>query len=138
MKINENTLVEVIEGQIIGKANCYIAVPDKSTGGRRMVKNDKIRTYERNFARQCKIYKWKKIDTRFEIIVSIYYKSLAYDLDNSLKTLLDCLQYVEAITDDNLCYRIVADKLYDPHRPRVEFCIIPDSPQPTLFELLEL
>lgn len=125
---------EIIYGQIVAKANNYIAVPDKATGGRRIIKSDKIRAYEKSFAQQCKVYKGKQINTHFDLIVEVYYKNLNYDLDNSLKTLLDCLQYVGAITDDKLCRRIVAQKFYDPHRPRVEFDIIADDPQPTLFD----
>lgn len=55
--------------------------------------------------------------------VTVYYDNARYDLDNSLKTLLDCLQYADAISDDNLCYQILAIKRIDRSKPRVEFQI---------------
>lgn len=125
--------VEVILGQIIAKANNYQAVPN-GTGGRRMIKNSKVRAYEKNFQRQCHIYAGRMINRQFELVVEVYYANNSFDLDNSLKTLLDCLQYVGAITNDNLCTRIVADKRIDPYRPRVEFSIIPDPTPPSLFD----
>lgn len=125
--------VEVILGQIVAKANNYQAVPD-GKGGRRMIKSSKVRAYEQSFISQCRIYAGRKIDRPFELTVTIYYKHNNFDLDNSLKTLLDCLQYAGAITNDNLCRRIVADKRIDPYRPRVEFSIIPEPAPPSLFE----
>lgn len=127
--------IETIYGQIIPKANNYKAVPDKATGGRRIIKSDKIRAYERTFAEQCKVYAGQHIDRPFELITTIYYKSARFDLDNSLKTLLDCLQYVGAISDDNLCIRITADKCIDKYRPRVEFAVLAAPAPPTLFDL---
>ena len=125
--------IETIYGQIVAKANNYQAAPD-GHGGRRIIKSDRTRAYERSFTRQCRKYAGRMINTRFELIVAVYYQAPCYDLDNSLKTLLDCLQYVKAITDDNLCARIVADKLVDKYNPRVEFSIIADKPAPTLFD----
>ena len=125
--------VEVILGQIVAKANNYMAVPD-GAGGRKMIKNDKVRAYEKNFQRQCRIYAGRMINRPFELITKVYYANNSFDLDNSLKTLLDCLQYAGAITNDNLCKRIVADKRIDPYRPRVEFSIIPEPEPPSLFD----
>ena len=125
--------VEVILGQIVAKANNYMAVPD-GAGGRRMIKNDKVRAYEKNFQRQCRIYAGRMINRPFELITKVYYANNSFDLDNSLKTLLDCLQYAGAITNYNLCKRIVADKRIDPYRPRVEFSIIPEPELPSLFD----
>lgn len=125
--------VEIIFGQIVAKANNYQAVPDGS-GGRRMIKNSKVRAYEQSFISQCRIYAGRKIDRPFELTVTIYYKHNNFDLDNSLKTLLDCLQYAGAITNDNLCRRIVADKRIDSQRPRVEFSIRPEPAPPSLFD----
>lgn len=129
--------VEVITGQIVAKANNYQAVPDKATGGRRIIKNSRVRAYERNFLKQCRIYAGRMIDRPFELIVTVYYLHGNFDLDNSLKTLLDCLQLAGAITNDNLCKRIDATKRIDPYRPRVEFSLIPDPAPPSLFDGME-
>lgn len=90
---------------------------------RRIIKDATIRAYERNFLNQCRHYKGKHIDSPFMLEIVVYHSNAIYDLDNSLKTALDCLQYADAITDDNLCYQILATKRIDRSRPRVEFRI---------------
>lgn len=121
---------EIIYGQIIAKANHYQAVPDHK-GGRRIIKDNVIRAYEKSFCQQCKLYKDKGINSPFTLRVKVFHSSQRFDIDNSLKTLLDCLQYVHAITDDKLCYKIVAEKAIDKYRPRVVFAI--ETKEPTLF-----
>ena len=113
---------ETIIGQVVAKANNYMAVPD-GCGGRRIIKNDAIRQYERSFKRQCRIYRDKLIDRAFRLHIVVYYSSTRYDLDNSLKTILDCLQYVKAIKDDNLCMGINAEKRIDRKNPRIVYAI---------------
>ena len=94
--------VEVIYGQIIAKANHYQAVPGKF-GRKRIIKDEIIRAYERSFMEQCKVYRNRRISSRFRLFVRVWHSSERFDLDYSLKTLLDCLQMVNAITDDKLC-----------------------------------
>lgn len=115
---------EVIHGQPVAKANHYQAVPD-GAGGRRIIKDAAVRAYERKFRNQCKTYAGRAVDVEFYLFVKVYFMSRANDLDNTLKTLLDCLQYVGAIKDDNLCVQIRAEKRIDAHRPRIEFAILP-------------
>ena len=55
---------ETIYGQIIAKANHYQAVPGKF-GTKRIIKDEKIRAYEKSFMQQCKIYRNKGISSRF-------------------------------------------------------------------------
>lgn len=117
---------ETILGQVIGKANNYQAVPDKD-GKRRIIKTDKLRRYEQSFIKQCKLYKGKQICTPFALNVVVYFATTKNDLDNALKTLLDCLQYVGAITNDCFCCKINAEKRTDKERPRIEFSITPFS-----------
>lgn len=121
---------ETIFGQIPAKANNYQAVPD-GAGGRRIIKNEVVRAYERSFARQCTIYRGRLIDRPFILEVDVYEESSRFDLDNSLKTLLDCLQQVGAIKNDNLCCRIHAAKHVDPQHPRVTFSLT--ETEPTMF-----
>lgn len=106
--------IEVIHGQIIAKANHYQAVPGKY-GVKRIIKDEKIRAYERTFMEQCEKYKNKRISSRFRLFVKVFHSSVRFDLDNSLKTLLDCLQMVGAIEDDKLCFQIEAEKRIDKH-----------------------
>lgn len=125
--------METIHGQIIAKANHYQAVPGKD-GTKRIVKDDKIRAYERSFMDQCKVYRNRRISSRFRLFVRVWHSSERFDLDNSLKTLLDCLQMAGAIADDKLCYQIEAEKKIDKYHPRVEFALQEVNEQKKLFE----
>lgn len=124
--------IEIIYGQIVAKANHYLSVPAKC-GEKRIIKDDVIRKYERNFLKQCRIYKNRHISGRFRLFVRVFHSSVRFDLDNSLKTLLDCLQMAEAITDDKLCFQIEAEKKIDKYHPRVEFAILEVNEQKKLF-----
>lgn len=124
--------IEVIRGQIVGKSNHYQAVPGKD-GSRRIIKDEKIRTYEHSFMQQCRIYRNKGVSSRFKLFVRVFHSSVRFDLDNSLKTLLDCLQMVGAITDDKLCFQIEAEKRIDKYDPRIEFAILEVNEQKQLF-----
>ena len=55
-------------------------------------------------------------------------------MDNSLKTLLDCLQMVDAIEDDKLCFQIEAEKHIDKYHPRIEFAILEVNEQKNIFQ----
>lgn len=122
--------METIFGQVVSKASSYMAVPDLA-GGRRIIKNENIRAYERSFNDQCRIYRGKGISRPFRLHITVYESSNAYDLDNALKTILDCLQYAGAIANDNLCIGISATKKIDRRRPRVVYGI--EETEPTLF-----
>ena len=115
---------EIIYGQVVSKANNY-EVGNNKHGGRYIIKSDAIRAYERSFIEQCQIYKDRLINCHFTLYVAVYESSVRYDIDNALKTILDCLQMVKAITDDNLCRKIVAEKHIDKNNPRVVFTIEP-------------
>lgn len=64
------------------------------------------------------------IEGYFELHVKVFYPSQRSDLDNSLKIILDCLQYVKAIKNDNKLVKVVAEKFLDKLNPRIEFCIV--------------
>ena len=117
---------ETIYGQVVSKANNYQVGNDKH-GQRYIIKSEAMRAYERSFMEQCRIYKDRNVNCYFTLYVAVYESSVRYDLDNALKTLLDCLQMVKAITDDNLCRKIVAEKRIDKYRPRVVFGIEPQQ-----------
>ena len=125
--------VEVIHGQIIAKANHYQAVPGKN-GGTRIIKDSAIRAYESSFIQQCRTYKDRRITSRFRLFVRVFHSSVRFDLDNSLKTLLDCLQMVGAIEDDKLCFQIEAEKRIDKYHPRVEFALLEVNEQKNIFQ----
>ena len=124
---------ETIHGQNIAKANHYQAVSGKG-GTRRIIKDEKIRAYEKSFIQQCHIYRNKRISGRFRLFVRVWHSSIRFDLDNSLKTLLDCLQMVDAIEDDKLCFQIEAEKHIDKYHPRIEFAILEVNEQKNIFQ----
>lgn len=124
--------IEVIHGQIIAKANHYQAVPGRK-GTKRIIKDEVIRAYERDFIKQFKVYRNRCISSRFRLFVRVWHSSERFDLDNSLKTLLDCLQMAGAIIDDKLCFQIEAEKKIDKYHPRIEFAILEVNEQKKLF-----
>lgn len=129
--IPQNVIKETIFGEVVAKANHYQAVPD-GNGGKRIIKDSFIREYERSFCDQIKLYKDRNINSRFALFCDVFYKTTARDLDNSLKTILDCLQYAGAITNDSLCVEIHATKHKGARHPRVEFGLFEFEPK--LFE----
>ncbi len=90
---------------------------------RRIIKDGILRAYERSFCSQCTIYRNRGINAPFRLLIDVYHSSNRFDLDNSLKTVLDLLQDVGAITNDNLCMGIEATKHVDKNNPRVVFGI---------------
>lgn len=116
---------ETIFGEVVAKANHYVAV-NNGKGGR-LTKDRKIRDYEASFCRQCSIYKDRQINDDFTLYLRVYYRNMAHDLDNSIKTILDCLQMCGAIVDDNKCITIEATKCKDIYQPRVMFAIQPQQ-----------
>lgn len=114
---------EIVYGQILAKANHYQVGLNKGTGERHIILDEAFREYARSFREQCHIYAQRGIDRPFILFCHVWHSNRRFDLDNSLKTLLDLLQDVGAITDDNLCIGIQAVKHIDPIRPRIEFAI---------------
>ena len=125
------TMTETIYGTIPSKSNSYTIgrVNDKPC----IVKSNQMKAYERSFTKQCIKYRGRSISTPFKLVCDVYYPDYSHDLDNSLKGLLDCLQYVGAITNDNLCVEILATRHYDKFKPRVEFEIQEINEQMRLF-----
>ena len=121
---------EVITSQIPSKKNQY-TVGNNKHGERYIIKSETMRRYERTFAEQCKVYKDRNIDRPFKLHVVVYESSWAFDLDNALGGLLDCMQYNHCITNDNLAVAIDCRKVIDPSNPRVAFAI--EELEPKLF-----
>ena len=120
---------ETIFGQCVAKANHYMTVGGNE--GHRIIKDGILRAYERSFCSQCTIYRNKGINAPFRLLIDVYHSSNRFDLDNSLKTVLDLLQDVGAITNDNLCMGIEATKHIDRSNPRIVFGI--EEIEPRLF-----
>ena len=120
---------EVIIGVCPGKASHYIVAVDRGSGERHISKDDVIRNYEKSFVEQCRVYKDRMIDRPFHLVVDVFYPDYRHDLDGSLKTILDCMQYARCVKDDCYCVKIDATRHYDPIRPRVEFKLIEIEPK---------
>lgn len=112
-----------IPGQVPAKSNCYKIVTVGGHGD--LAKQPALKTYETAFFWHLPgSYRNLMIDGPFEIHLHVYFKTMKNDLDNSLKCILDCLQYTKTIKNDNQCARIVAEKHIDRENPRIEFRIV--------------
>ncbi len=114
---------QVIFGNVPSKSNCYKIITLNGHGS--LAKTKALKQYENDFYIQCNLYRNKMIEGYFEFYIDVYYPSQRSDLDNSLKCCLDCLQKVKAISNDNKCIKIVAQKFLDKNNPRIEFEIKP-------------
>lgn len=112
---------QTIRGNVPSKSNCYkiITINGHSSLG----KSKALKAYEESFMWQCGTYRNAGINTPFEFEINVYYPSKRSDLDNSLKVTLDLLQKIKAISNDNNCAKITAQKFIDKENPRIEFKI---------------
>lgn len=111
--------VITIFGQVPAKANNYQVTANG------IVKGSIVKAYEKAAILQLNArWHYGTITERFTLQIDIYYASERYDLDNSLKTFLDILQYAKIIANDSQCYHIEAHKHIDKRAPRVCFRLI--------------
>lgn len=113
---------QTILGQAPSKSNSYKVIT--IAGHAKLGKTSATKRYEDNFYIQVGSYKNLNIEGFFELHIRVYFSSMAHDLDNALKVVLDCLQTAKAIKNDNRCTRIVADKFVDKNNPRIEFRLV--------------
>lgn len=113
---------QTIYGQIPSKSNQYRII--RVSGHSSLGKTKGLKEYENSFYMQVGAYRNLMIASYFEIEVRVYFTSMSHDLDNTLKCLLDCLQYTKTIKNDNRCVRIIAEKFLDKKNPRIEFRLI--------------
>lgn len=130
---------QIIYGSPPSKSNQYKVITLKGHGS--LAKTQALKEYEKRFYLECGAYRNKKINGFFELYIDVYFSSNRPDLDNALKSTLDCLQTCNAITNDRNCVKIVANKFVDKNSPRIEFTInevngieVKDSKQPELFD----
>ena len=113
---------QVIYNNPPSKSNSYRIITINGHGS--LAKTDALKKYEKDFYLQCGAYRNKKIKGFFELYIDVYFSSNRPDLDNCLKSTLDCLQTCKAITNDRNCVKIVANKFIDRIRPRLEFTLV--------------
>ena len=111
---------ERIFGQPPSKPNCYkVGI---IAGHGTLVKQSALSKYEQDFFVQCR--NRDLMLTQFFIInIDVYFRTMASDLDNSFKIILDCLQKCRVIKNDNKCMKIIAQKHVDKENPRVELTL---------------
>lgn len=129
-ELRKDLVWEQITSQIPSKKNNYEVGNDKH-GQRYIIKSERVRQYEREFARQCKIYKGRNISRPCKLHVVVYESSWAWDADNALGCLCDCLQYNKCLKNDNLIIAIDLRKCVDPSNPRIIFAL--EEFEPRLF-----
>lgn len=113
---------QTILNQIPSKSNQYKVITLHGHGS--LAKSKALKEYENSFYMQVGPYRNLMITGYFELYVRVYFTSMSHDLDNSLKCILDCLQYTKTIKNDNRCVKIVAEKFLDKEKPRIEFKIV--------------
>ena len=113
---------QTIIGHVPSKSNNYKIV--YKAGHPSIDKSDGVKKYEKDFFMQVGKYRNLNISGLFELYIRVYFETRSPDLDNSLKTVLDCLQYTKTIKNDNKCVKIVAEKYVDKMNPRIEFRIV--------------
>lgn len=113
---------QTILGSIPSKSNQYKVITLHGHGS--LAKTKGLKEYENSFYMQVGAYRNLMIEGYFELHVRVYFTTMSHDLDNSLKCLLDCLQYTKTIKNDNKCVKIVAEKFLDKERPRIEFELV--------------
>ena len=111
----------IIKGNCPSKSNQYKVIRLGSKCS--LCKQTQLKTYENSFASQMSKYDYEIIENNFKFEIDVYYDSRRPDLDNSLKSTLDCLQKCKAIKNDNKCIEIIARKHLDKENPRIEFVI---------------
>ena len=109
-----------IYGQVPSKSNSYRVVIVGGHGA--LAKTRALAKYESDFKLQNPL-RGSGITGRFRLDVDVYYQSDRPDLDNALKTILDCLQADGSIVNDRQCIEIVARKFVDKQYPRIEYKI---------------
>lgn len=113
---------QTIIGHIPAKSNSYEII--WISGHPTLGKKKSVSGYENSFYVQVGAYRNMMISGIFELYARVYFPTMSNDLDNSMKTLLDCLQYTKTIKNDNKCIKIVAEKFIDKNNPRVEFRLV--------------
>lgn len=113
---------QTIAGQPPSKSNSYKIITLSGHGS--LAKTQGLKAYENAFYMQVGKYRNLMIEGYFELHLRVYFATMSHDLDNSLKIILDCLQYTKTIKNDNRCVKIVAEKFIDKSNPRIEFRIV--------------
>ena len=113
---------QTVLNQRPSKSNQYKVITLHGHGS--LAKTKALKEYESSFYMQVGAYRNLMIEGYFELYVRVYFTSMSHDLDNSLKCLLDCLQYTKTIKNDNRCVKIVAEKFLDKEKPRIEFKLV--------------
>lgn len=113
---------QTIIGQTPSKSNSYKIITLSGHGS--LAKTTGLKTYENSFYMQVGKYRNLMIEGYFELHLRVYFATMSHDLDNSLKIILDCLQYTKTIKNDNRCVKIVAEKFIDKTNPRIEFRLV--------------
>lgn len=107
-----------IHGQVPSKSNSYKIISIK--GHNALGKTKALTDYENVFYFECPL-RGLNIQGYFNVEIDVFFTSLAHDLDNAAKIILDCLQHCKVIKNDNRCMDLHMRKFKDADNPR---CVI--------------
>lgn len=111
----------IIHGKVPSKSNSYKVTV--INGHSSMAKSEAVKKYEADFYMQCN-HRGAMVNELFTLSVDVYFTSIRQDLDNAIKTILDCLQYCKVIKNDYQCVGIdKTRKFVDKADPRVEITL---------------
>ena len=110
--------MQIVKGQIPSKSNGYRIAKG------RLIKSDKVSVYESVFYHEVRHLRNLCISGKFEFNAKVFFKTEKSDIDGCLKVVLDCLQTMNVIKNDNLCWKINIEKFVDKKCPRIEFELI--------------
>ncbi len=129
-ELRKDLIWEQIDGQCIALKNSYKIGANK-LGERFIVKSQAMKAYEKNFDRQCQIYRDRNISKPCKLHLVVYESSNAFDLDNSVSSVCDALQRNHVVVNDNLIHLLECRKVVDPAHPRI--CYAVEELEPSLF-----
>lgn len=116
-----------ILGQPPSKSNCYRVVRIGGHGS--LAKSKELKAYETLFSIQIPPWcRGRLLAEPMRVELDCYFKTMANDLDNAAKGVLDCLQQGEVIKNDNKVMELMMRKFVDKKNPRAEITIIELEP----------
>ena len=124
-----------ILGKLLQKGNTFEPYVDKRSGKARIRHTDEYKALKEYMAWQTKAQrKGKQFTGPVLLLLTIYYPTMAHDLDESM--IMDALEDGGAYANDRQVYKKWSEKFKDKDNPRIEVGIYPADPEPLMLEVI--